>query len=242
MSTAPCLATILAGWWGDGFGSTRLLSLGSLASNILVGTNPAYTVTDFAGIYPNFLGPPTPITATVTAGSPNLSVSSTSAGLAVGQLVTGPGIAGGAVINSINGATIVLSANATASGASIPLNVYTTPFVPLLVLNIYINLATNSLAQKRWHEAWPAAIAMYAAHFATMWLQSEGNPAMTPGQAAAAGLQNGILVSKSVDGVSAGYENSMGEFADWGAWTQTKYGAQLITLAELITPSIQFVW
>ncbi len=55
-------------------------------------------------------------TGTTTSGSPNITAVSSIAGLTAGQLVSGTGIPAGTTILSATGSTVVLSANATASG------------------------------------------------------------------------------------------------------------------------------
>lgn len=64
-------------------------------------------------------------TATSTANVNQLSSATPTAGLAVGQLVTGTGILPGTFIAAINGTVITLSQRATASGAGVTFTAYT---------------------------------------------------------------------------------------------------------------------
>jgi hypothetical protein len=59
---------------------------------------------------------PITLTGTTTSGSPNVTALSSTAYLQPGQAISGTGIPGGATIVSISGASLVLSAAATASG------------------------------------------------------------------------------------------------------------------------------
>ena len=76
--------------------------------------------------------------------------------------------------------------------------------IPTAVVNAFISLASASLVQARWGaETWPIAMAMFVAHYLTLYLRSDGDAQYTsPGRVAAAGLARGILVSKSAGGVS----------------------------------------
>jgi hypothetical protein len=123
-----------------------------------------------------------------------------------------------------------------------PVTVYQQPFVPIPVLNVYLRLALCCIFKNRYGCAWNLAVSLFIAHFATLFLQSSGQPASSAAQVAAQGLQTGILTSKSVGGVSAGYTNNVP--ADWmnmyGQFTSTAYGYQLATLANAVAP--HFVW
>jgi hypothetical protein len=356
----PDLNTILAGWWGNGYGGSGLAAIVGNASNIVVGTNPPYTLNDFAAIYPNFLGPQSRFTATATQGSPVLTTVAVTgtgsygvnligpggsgdipleaAGVQSGQFITGPGIpnntyifnwgsdqynygpysgggygessilltnpvdltsvpyalagmqatttissptltgiantatafAGGPLLPGMqlfgNGipagttiqaipspTTVTMTQQATVSGttgvqvfqpqALNPLIIYEQPFVPIPVLQIYLNLALACLQQQLYFQAWPLAMALFVAHFATLFARSSGQPATSVGQVAASGLQFGILTSKSVGGVSAGYTNWIAQewFSYYGAMVETTYGVQLISIANAITPRFIYV-
>ncbi len=57
-------------------------------------------------------------TATLTLGSPNITVAS-GTGIVVGQLAVGPGIPAGATVTAVSGTAVTLSANATAAGTGV---------------------------------------------------------------------------------------------------------------------------
>ncbi len=102
--------------------------------------------------------------------------------------------------------------------------------VPAAVLQMYITLASACLAQARWLDMWPMAMALFVAHYATLYLRSEGNPGTTAGQIAASGLEKGIQTSRGTGPISAG--SQLVQLPDWGAWAETTYGVQLATLAN----------
>jgi hypothetical protein len=202
-----------------------------LARGIPQTGNPPYTVLDFLALYPKFGGTPTSIQGTLTSGSETVTVSSV-AGLIVGQLIAGPGIPSGSIITGVNGTSITISNPATLSGQN-QLNVYTAPLVPITVIQIFLNLANSALMSSRWREMWSIAMGLYIAHFVDLWLQSEGNPATTAGQAAAQGIGRGITISKSVGDVSVSYQ-PLTALENWAAWNLTIYGQQLATFARVV--------
>jgi hypothetical protein len=126
-----------------------------------------------------------------------------------------------------------------------PLIIYEQPFVPIQIVQIYINLAVASLPQQLYFEYWKVACGYFVAHFVTLWLQAMGSPASSAGQVAAAGLQSGILTSKSVGGVSAGYTNIVPQefLAFYGpTWATTRWGVLLMSLASTITPRFVYIY
>ena len=242
MSTMPDIGALLAEAWGWG---PEPPTLGWLAgfSNLVIGTNPPYTVTDFLQFYPGFGGNPISVTATATNGSAVLASVAQYSLLGAGQLISGPGVALGTIIVSIGGSLPdnVTISNPASIGGTLALKAYTAPFVPLPVLSAYTALASASLVQMRWQGTWSFAMALYIAHFATLYLRSDGDPASTPGMKAAAGLSAGITVSKSAGGVSQSLQVP-GGLEDWGAWNTTGYGQQLATFARIMGsgPSMLF--
>lgn len=213
----------------------------SAAANIPIGSNPSYTATDLLAFYPKFGGTPTAITGGITTGSSSVTNVSSAAGLAINQLITGPDLASGSIITGISGSSLTLSSNAIATNANEVMNVYTAPFVPLPVLNAYITLASASLAQSRWQEMWPTAMALFIAHFCTLYLLSDGDAASTSGQAAAQGLAQGIRVSQAAGDVSEGLTPIAG-LEGWGLWNQTQYGLQLATWANAIGSQTMLIY
>jgi Protein of unknown function (DUF4054) len=244
---------VLFGWWGT---TTYVSNIGigqiSAALNLgPFGGNPPYQVSDFLSIYPKFGTWAQAIQAVTFAG--------TMTGYAVGDtLVPVQPDASGALITvgsvDANGSILTATVTQGGEGFSIASNLPTTTSgagtgalvnvtqldtpnlvanLPLAVLQLYIALASSSLSSERWGPAWPLAMALYVAHFATLYLRSEGNPGSTPGRIAASGLARGIIVSSSAGGVSKTIEVPKG-LEDWGMWTSTEYGVQLATLAQTV--------
>lgn len=224
--------------WSDWLNTTwgwpddNIPALGYGANNVVVGANPAYTLQDFLAIYPKFGGQPLIQSATVTQGNPQITVASTS-GMAAGNPVAGAGIPDGALILTVDSGTQFTMNTPANAGGTVPVTVWNAPPIPFVVISLYIALASASLVQARWLEQWPLAMALYVAHFLTLYARSDGNPNSTIGQIAAQGLSLGIQTAKSVGDVSVSYQPVTG-LEDWGMWTLTIYGTQLAQLAKII--------
>jgi hypothetical protein len=209
--------------------------LASDATNIVVGGNPPYTFSDFLAMYPKFFGTPTAIAATLDGTSATITGLNSTQNLKPFQLVTGTGIPAGTLVVSVNSTakSAVLSNATTAAGTDVQLTVYAAPPMPLVAMQIYINLASASLMSARWLDMWPMAMALYIAHYCTLYLRSESGPNQTAAQIASSGLERGIAVSKSAGGVSTSAQ-LLGGLEDWAAWTSTTYGTQFATFAKTV--------
>jgi hypothetical protein len=221
------------GDWGiNGYDGCLCGTYLGLASGLPQGGNPPYYVNNLLALYPKFFGDPTLVTG-ISDGTTGIitSVNSTAAALP-GQLVTASTILPSSVILSVGTNSVTLSSIPTQAG-EISMQVYEVPPISLAVIQLYLNLAYASLMQSRWREQWPLAMALYIAHYLTLWEQTEGNPQTTPNQIVANSLQAGITVSQSADGVSQGLQ-ALTKLENWGTWTLTQYGVTLATMARLV--------
>jgi hypothetical protein len=232
----------------------------SIASNIVIGANPPYSVADFLTFYPNFGGAPLVLTGQTTNGSP--VVTNTSTGGILPGMVVSPYVmqlAGAPTPGPFPDGTTVLSVDsdtqltmsqpailpATGSGFQ-PFGIYNAPFVPLIVMNAYVALASDCLVYNRWIDHWYIAMGYFIAHEITLWLRSSAPPiggmagltSMTATQLAVQGLAKGIMTSKAAGGVSAGYQPSTttgsGGLSSYGDLQETEYGIRLARLAQVI--------
>jgi hypothetical protein len=87
--------------------------------------------------------------------------------------------------------------------------------------------------QSRWREQWQLGMALYIAHYLTLWLETEGNTQTTATQIVANSLQAGITISQGADGVNQGLK-VLESLDKWAAWTLTQYGVQLATIARVV--------
>jgi hypothetical protein len=229
---------LIDGFWDSLFGGdidSSGMQTYSLASGIVSGTNPPYTLSDFLEMYPKFFGTPTAIEATLDGTSATITGLNSTQNLKPFQLVTGTGIPAGTLVVSVNSTakSAVLSNATTAAGTDVQLTVYAAPPIPMVAIQLYINLALASLMQARWLDTWTLAMALYVAHFCTLYMRSEAGPNQTASQIATSGLEKGIAVSKSAGGVSTAAQLLAG-MEEWGAFAETTYGVQLIGFAEAI--------
>jgi hypothetical protein len=102
------------------------------------------------------------------------------------------------------------------------------------ILQIYINLASASVRQSRWQDAWIVGMGSFVAHFMTLFLQSYAQPGEDVTNIVSKSLADGILVSKSVGDVHASYAPIVSYHGEWVGWNLTRYGINFIQLAQLI--------
>jgi hypothetical protein len=143
------------------------------AVGFVFGTNPPYYLDDFLAVYPKFFGPPSLVSgATLTAGSKTVALVSTT-GLGLGQFVVIPGVPKGTVITGIGLGQITISNPAPAAASNIAFNAYETPPIPLAIIQLYLNLAAASLMQARWGQTWLVGMALFIAHYCTLYAKSD---------------------------------------------------------------------
>ena len=210
---------------------------------MVFGSNPPYTIVDFLSMYPKFFGPFTSVTASITQGSPVVVLSGSPpvipAGLAAGQLVVDGNFPAGTMIKSISGSSVTLTNAATSTVPAEQLMVYSAPLVPIVAVQLWINLASSCLMTARWFDLWYMAMGWFVAHYCTLYLRSEGNPGTSAAAVASSGLEKGIQVSRGTGPINASAQ--LVQLADWGAWTETTYGTQLVTHANSIGSGILVV-
>ncbi len=244
-SNQPDFVQILELWWGGAYEADAYAAFQAAAGNVIVGTNPPYTLSDFLGWYAKFFGPATASTLTTTALSTaaTLTLPPTSQIAATaGQFLTCPNIPPGTTLVSIGSdGAVVLSNPATADGDDAAANVYGAPWVPILVIQMFITLATSHLQQRRWLVTWPFAMALFIAHYMTLFMQTETqSPNLTAAEVVTSGLQQGVIISQSAGDVSATVQPIAG-FDAWGTLNQTEYGAQLATLGQTFGAGIMYI-
>lgn len=107
--------------------------------------------------------------------------------------------------------------------------------VPLLVIQMYIDLALSSVKQARFRAAWPIAISLFIAHFCTLWLRGTADVDDSKEKIIDAGYTEGIITSSSVGDVSYSMDitSSSADLDGYANWKSTSYGIQLATLAKM---------
>lgn len=111
------------------------------------------------------------------------------------------------------------------------------------VLEAFINLASANINKARWHKSWEFGMALFIAHFLTLYVKTSGTED-EPNTNLASGNIRGIQTSKSVDGVSVSYDVSsvLTELDGWGSYKLTEYGIQLLTMARLLGKGNMYVF
>lgn len=222
---------MLYGTAGIDLGGLTVLQFGGASGMVFCG-NPPYTVTDFLGMYPKFFGPASNFTGlTATSGSDVVTGLTSIAGLAIGQLVVDGSFPKDTVIKAIGSTSVTLSNVATANGTT--LTVYETPFVPIVALLWFTFLAGASVMWQRYGAGWPFCMALFIAHYATLYMRTESGNNTTASQVASSGLTKGILISRHAGDVGASSQLIQG-YEQWGAWAETQYGEQFITIARAV--------
>jgi len=122
----------------------------------------------------------------------------------------------------------------------------TTTIIPDDVMDLYIAMATASIIQLRWKSKWSYAMALYVAHFCTLYLQTQTSPNSTAAQVVNTAETKFPKQSKGVGDVSVSYDTSsmLNDLPEWAMWKSTTYGMQLATLAKAL-PSAKagmYVW
>jgi len=112
------------------------------------------------------------------------------------------------------------------------------------MLQNFVNMANATILEKRWHENWRYGMGLFIAHFATLYMQTLNGANPTASQVIAAAQTKGLLSSKSVGDVSAGYDfgTAMQGITGWGSFKTTQYGFQFLTLARMLGKAGSYVW
>lgn len=112
------------------------------------------------------------------------------------------------------------------------------------ILTEFVNLANATVTPQRWQNAWKIGICLFIAHFCTLYLQSLGGTSPTATQVVSAGQARGLLSSKSVGDVSAGYDYSAiaSDLNGWAMWKATIYGQQFATMAKSLVKAGTYIW
>jgi hypothetical protein len=151
------------------------------------------------------------------------------------------GFGTGALVDITTGVAVTGGHGVGAQINIVSVTPYSSQVLPQAVLQLYINLATASIQQARWFEYWPMAMAWFVAHFATLYLRSEGNPGSTAQQIAVSGLEKGIIVSEAAGDVTLTRQAVSG-LDGFAAWNETTYGTQLATIAKIIGMGPMYIW
>lgn len=101
---------------------------------------------------------------------------------------------------------------------------------PNAMLDFWLAFATRMVNADRWAEMTDMGVSLVLAHNVSLAAQADRQA--TYGKVP--GGTQGVLTSKSVDGVSAGYDVSMASEEGAGNWNLTTYGARFYRLSQMM--------
>lgn len=98
-------------------------------------------------------------------------------------------------------------------------------------LTYWLAVAVIMINKSRWKTAYDLGVALFLAHHLVL----ERQALLAAQKGGVPGTQIGILNSKSVDKVSAGYDvSAAAALPDAGHWSMTTYGLRFIQLARMM--------
>jgi hypothetical protein len=203
------------------------------ASGLVFSGNPTYAVTDFLGMYPKFGGPLTSISGlVVTIGSPTITGFTSLNGIVKGQLISSSSFPEDTFVQSLGTNSITVTQNATATDTGI--GIYEAPPMPIGVIGMFTLLASACVMWGRYNDTWYFMMSLFIAHYCTLYMRTETtSPNETSSQVASSGLTKGILIHRAAGDVSATSQLIAG-YEQWGAWAETQYGEQFITIGRAV--------
>jgi len=112
------------------------------------------------------------------------------------------------------------------------------------MLQLYINLASASIQESRFHEYWQLCMGLFVAHFATLILEGIKQPGGTSASIIELGKAKGLRTSKSVGPISTSVDYSaiVQDLDGWASWKLTTFGQQLATISKLVGKGGMMVW
>jgi hypothetical protein len=116
--------------------------------------------------------------------------------------------------------------------------------VPAFIMDQFVAMGNAVVKYNRWNAMWEHAIGLFVAHFATLYLQSMGDPSSSAAQVVSAATTRGLQTSKSIGDVSVSYDvgGLTRDLQGWASWTTTTFGTQYATLARMVTKGGMYVY
>lgn len=112
------------------------------------------------------------------------------------------------------------------------------------VIELYIDLADQSLTQKRWGRIWKLGMANFVAHFCAIHIQHTLTSESEVGQLISISQAKGLISSKSAGDVSVSYDFGpiMEDLKGYSQWKLTTYGIQFASFAKMIGKGGVYIW
>ena len=96
-------------------------------------------------------------------------------------------------------------------------------------LEIWLQVANASLDTARWRNYYRMGVALFVAHMLALGKMSE----LQAQRGGVPGMNMGLVSSKSVNGVSISYNNSLAVMEGGGHWNLTSYGLRFLYFARM---------
>jgi hypothetical protein len=108
--------------------------------------------------------------------------------------------------------------------------------VPMLITQMYLDLANASIKESRWHSYWNMAMCLFIAHFCTLYVQGFADPNGGAAAILKAGQIRGLETSVGVGDVhvSTDYSIVANGIEGWAQWKTTSYGLQLAGIGSML--------
>ncbi|MHB8084050.1 DUF4054 domain-containing protein [Clostridium botulinum] len=116
--------------------------------------------------------------------------------------------------------------------------------VPLIVLEMYLDMANNCIKESRWHKQWKYGMCLFIAHFCTLYLQGVADANGGVKGILEVGKAQGLDTSISVGDVSIStdYSITTSNIEGWNGWSLSTYGQQLIAIGKLVGKGGMYVY
>ena len=97
-------------------------------------------------------------------------------------------------------------------------------------LELWIQIANASLDTNRWRQYYRMGVSLFVAHMLALGKMSE----LQVQRGGVPGMNMGLVASKSVNGVSISYNNSLAVMQGGGHWNLTSYGLRFLYFAQMV--------
>lgn len=176
-SNVPNFNAWLESAWGAGGEFGVVCGSFYAATNLVFGINPPYYLDDFKTFYPKFFGLATAISGCqITIGTSVITLPADTVGVDYGQFLQAPGVfPKGTIIIDIGVNSITVNTSALVTNSNFTAKVYESSPIPTGVIQLYLNLAYDSLVQARWQEEWVVAMGWFIAHYCTLYARSDAS-------------------------------------------------------------------
>mgnify|MGYP001476117223 CR=1 FL=1 len=116
--------------------------------------------------------------------------------------------------------------------------------VPQIIAQMYLDMADACVKEIRWHNLWKVGMALFIAHFCTLYVRSIADPDSGATGILKAGQLVGLETSVSVGDVSVSTDYSLlvANINGWVQWKSTTFGIQFAGMGKLLGKGGMYIW